>query len=376
MTPSSILEEIYHQTIVNLNHEWVEAPEILANILIVSRDIRNRACVRFLMACTLAKIDNEDVDIRKPYTSITGPGAYSGRRYDETYIEQFISRYDLPCNTTTAFLTPALRNINIVLTPDLDLSGRPANVYQAMLLLLDDVHKHRLSAYKLLHEIIRQLVLMRDETKQRMATLIGSLKASRSDMSLSSEQIINLIEQHLKTKSARASRLPVLIIAAAYVAARPYLKEKILPLKSHNAADSQTEALGDIEITLETDSNVVTCYEMKQKRVSKGDIDRAIHEKLTHTSHQVDNYIFVTTEDIEPSVAEYAETWYDQIGIEIVILDCIGFLRHFLHLFHRQRTTFLNSYQDLLLAEPNSAVSQPLKEVFLALRHAAESDPM
>ncbi len=38
-----------------------------------------------------------------------------------------------------------------------------------------------------------------------------------------------------------------------------------------------------------------------------------------------------------------------------------------------QRVQFLNAYQDLLLTEPESAVSQPLKEVFLAMRVAAES---
>ena len=35
---------------------------------------------------------------------------------------------------------------------------------------------------------------------------------------------------------------------------------------------------------------------------------------------------------------------------------------------------FLEAYQALVLAEPDSAVSQPLKEAFLALRRAAESE--
>jgi DNA adenine methylase len=33
----------------------------------------------------------------------------------------------------------------------------------------------------------------------------------------------------------------------------------------------------------------------------------------------------------------------------------------------------LEAYQQLVLAEPDSAVSQPLKEAFLALRQASES---
>jgi hypothetical protein len=40
----------------------------------------------------------------------------------------------------------------------------------------------------------------------------------------------------------------------------------------------------------------------------------------------------------------------------------------------RLRINYLAAYQALVLAEPDSAVSQPLKEAFLALRQAAEAD--
>ena len=56
-----------------------------------------------------------------------------------------------------------------------------------------------------------------------------------------------------------------------------------------------------------------------------------------------------------------------------MILDCVAFLRHFLHLFHRIRMDFLNRYQELVLNEPESGVNQALKEAFLALRKAAEA---
>jgi len=37
-------------------------------------------------------------------------------------------------------------------------------------------------------------------------------------------------------------------------------------------------------------------------------------------------------------------------------------------------TAFINAYQGLVLSEPDSSVSQALKEAFLVLRHEAESD--
>jgi hypothetical protein len=131
--------------------------------------------------------------------------------------------------------------------------------------------------------------------------------------------------------------------------------------------------LGDVQITLADDEAVIRVYEMKARRISQGDIDRAL-QKLTQARRSVQHYVFITTEPIEEQAMEYARTMYEVSGIEFVILDCIGFLRHFLHLFHRHRMRFLDSYQALLLAEPESAVGQALKEAFLALRRAAQSE--
>ena len=205
-----------------------------------------------------------------------------------------------------------------------------------------------------------------------MQQLLEELRTSQNSIPLSSEDIVSLIEQHLK--SPKSSRLPVLVVAAAYKAAADKLQEYPKPLYAHTAADQQTGAVGDVEITLVDDDQVVTCYEMKAKEVTREDIDLAIR-KLANVGICVDNYIFITTEAIEKDVAEYAASLYRETeGIEFVILDCLGFLRHFLHLFHRLRLAFLNAYQEFLLAEPDSAVSQPLKELFLALRRAAEID--
>lgn len=332
--------------------------------------------MRLLLAALLAKIHHPQVDIRKPYTEIGDDDAYSGRTYDEGFVTTFIHKYQLPCNPTTAFLTPALRNRNTVLTPGLNLVGRPPVVYRAILQLLTDVYESRVSPEDLLAETVRELLIFRDERNQRMQSLLSGLRSLDEAIPLSAEGIISLIEQHLRFRQANArggSRLPVLVVAAAYRAAFDRLGERVLPLASHNAADEQTGSLGDVEITLANDDNIVTSYEMKTRRITRDDIDRAL-QKIEPLEHRIDNYIFITTDVIDPLVQEYARSLYDQTGgIEFVILDCIGFLRHFLHLFHRLRVQFLNDYQELLLIEPESAVSQPLKEAFLAMRQAAES---
>lgn len=370
--PAEILNLAAAQASTHLTEPLVDDPEIVSRVEYVCRNLQNRAGVRLLMACLLAKVHNPRVDIRKPYTEIGDADSFSGRTYDEAYITTFITEHGLPCNSTTAFLTPALRNRDVVLTPDLNLVGRPPRLYQTVLELLTAVHENRVRAADLLAETVRQLLLIRDERRLRMDTLLAGLKTTEGAIPLSAEAIIVLIEQHLNTRGS--SRLPVLIVAAAYQAASKYLGERVvLPLKGHNAADEQTGALGDLEITLIDDTDVVTSYEMKTRRVTRDDIDRAL-QKILAVEKRVDNYIFITTDVIDPVVKDYAASVYERTGgVEIVILDCIGFLRHFLHLFHRLRMQFLDTYQEFVLSEPNSAVSPPLKEAFLALRQAAES---
>ena len=348
-SPKEILDIAHKKASDNVNSPIVSDVDIVGRVDFVCRNIQNRAGVRLLLACLLAKIHKPSIDIRKPYTEIGSNDCYSGRTYDEAYVESF----------------------SIVLTPDLNLVGRPPKMYQAMLELLTDVQKNRVSAEDLLAEMIRCLLAVKSERQQRMDSLLAALRSTEENIPLSAETIITLIEQHLNCR--RSSRLPVLIVAAAYEAASDYLKERVLLLEAHTSADLQTKALGDIQITLIDDNDVVTGYEMKTRRVIKNDIDNALH-KIERSGKRIDNYIFITTDTIEVSVQEYAKSLYEKTGgIEIVILDCVGFLRHFLHLFHRLRMQYLEAYQNLDIKEPESSVSQPLKEAFLALRQVAES---
>jgi DNA adenine methylase len=153
---------------------------VLSRAEFVCRNLQNRSGIRALLACLLAKIHNPHVDVRKPDTEIGGTDAFSGRTYDERYISPFINKYKLPCNPTTAFLTPAFRNRNIVLTPDVNLVGRPPLLYKTLLLLLNDVYEGTVSAADLLTEIVRCLLIMRDEKRQWMESVIAGLKLQKA----------------------------------------------------------------------------------------------------------------------------------------------------------------------------------------------------
>jgi hypothetical protein len=372
MNPDEILKKALENAESDLTKEDIADPIIRKDLEYVAKVISNRAGIRLLMSCLLAKIHEPNLDPRKPYTQIGTDDSFSGRTYDERYLTHFITENNLPCNSTTAFLTPALRNIDRPLTTDIEIVGRPREVYSSTLRLLDEVHKGKITAEALLNDTIRLLIQWRNDKRQRMEQLIKELQVGKGSLPLSSEQIITLIQQHLACKNS--SRLTVLIIAAAYQAASSRIGEWGKPLLPHNAADLQTQAFGDVEICLVGDDKVVTAYEMKMKRVTHDDVDVAAN-KIARAESWIQNYIFITTEQIDPQIADYAASFYEKTnGTEIAILDCLGFVRHFLHFFHRLRQEFLDAYQELVLNEHESALSQPLKEAFLVLRKAAESN--
>jgi len=371
ITPTDILENLYQKALSNLSISTVKSPAIKEKVEYICRCNANKAPIRFLMSCLLAKIHNPKLDIRKPYTEIQGDDTYSGRFYDERFVELLVHKYKLPCNPTTAYLTPAFRNLDRLLTTDLAMVGRPREVYAFALEILDAIHSNDERPENILQEVIRLLLIIKSEDEQRMQQLIADLKQADDILPLASEEIVTLLTQHLNCKGS--SRLPVLIVASAYQTVKYQIGEVNKLLEAHNAADKQTGSIGDVEITLTNDDRIVTCYEMKDKRVTKTDIDVAL-QKLSKTKNKIDNYIFITTDIIEIEVTDYAKRLYEITGVEFAVLDCIGFIRHYLHFFHRQRNNFLNIYQTMVLLEPTSSVSQPLKEAFLALRRAAEAD--
>lgn len=367
-----VLNQLLTEANASLKKRSVTDDTMAARIEYVCQCLGNRAGVRLVMSCMLAKIDVPKVDPREPYTKIHTDTCFSGRTYDEQYLAQFINKNKLPCNPTTAFLTPAFRNLDRRLLVETAPVGRPQRLYTDSIAILNDVAEGRATARDVLLDCIRILLSLRAAQEQRMESLLEGIEGSKDSLPPSSEAIVTLLEQHLACKNS--SRLPVLGVASAYTAVSTLMGERALPLKGHNSADEQTGASGDVEVCLVNDEKVVTVYEMKKKSVLINDIDRAV-TKIGNSPDHVDNYIFITTDTISADVADYARSMYEATsGTEIVILDYIGFVRHFLHLFHRYRAAFLDAYQSLVLSEPASAVPQSLKEAFLSLRSAWVAD--
>lgn len=92
---SKKLKDLYLEVAENIDfvNPFLENPEALEKVIVISTNIRNKAPIRFLLSCLAAKLDRPDVDIRKPYTQI-GEGSFSGRFYDERYVQEIISEFN------------------------------------------------------------------------------------------------------------------------------------------------------------------------------------------------------------------------------------------------------------------------------------------
>ncbi len=110
---------------------------------------------------------------------------------------------------------------------------------------------------------------------------------------------------------------------------------------------------------------------MKTRRIAINDLERAA-QKVAGSASKIDQYVFITTAPIDASIHEHAAYLSKQLGIDFMVFDCIQFLKHFIHLFYELRMAFLDRYEQLLLQEPESAVSHELKQKFLELRAAAQ----
>ncbi len=369
-TAEEILEQSLKVVTRDLDNSHVDDAVRREQIDYICRNQQNRAGVRFLMACLLAKLHQPNLDIRMPYKEIGGDDCYSGRQYDERYITSFVERHELPCNVTTAFLTPAFRNHEVMLSKNVTLMGRPRELYESVLSLLDDVARKRESPQDLLCEILRILVIKRNEQKTRMESLLADLKQSDPSQ-LTVNDIVGVVDRHLD--QPYSSRLPVLAFHAIYRTIESQLNEHIVPLHPHTAADSQTRSLGDMEVALKDSNKIITVYEMKSRQLTRGDVRQALN-KVAKGTQSVQQYLFVTTFPISEDVTEQIKDFNERrLGTEFAALDCVAFVRYFLHLFYQVRLEFLSNYQALVLSEPESGVRQPLKELFLTLRYAAES---
>ena len=69
---TAILDLALQKASESIHKPVINDSEIIRRIELIARNAQNRACVRFIMACSLARIDKLAIDIRKPVSTHRG----------------------------------------------------------------------------------------------------------------------------------------------------------------------------------------------------------------------------------------------------------------------------------------------------------------
>lgn len=351
--PQSILGKAYHAAVLNIKKdrepliEVQNSEEIDKQInIIVERCISQKAVTTALITSLVKKIENPKQDIRLHKTEFNG--GYSARSYDTHNITPFLKR-NLPriAMKESGWLT---RSIEQPHPFDKNFPGkiRDDRVKKAFLFLIDQVEKHNLNSQLLLEVLLTRLVW---RLKEDMKVVSSAKKVDESSMIL---EIIRMLNTHFKCK--KSSFLPVIALYSMYQLVikevSRYEGKKLLPLKSHTAADIKSKSTGDIEI-VDRKGNLFEAAEVKHKikidEYTLIDVIRKIRGK------GVNRYYILTTaypeikEGEEDELAKKIKEVKLKDGCEIVLNGVFPTIKYYLRLINSPKD-FINTYTKNLIS--------------------------
>lgn len=284
----------------------------------------NIGVLTVLITLLVKKATDREQDIRLHQANMDG--GFSGRGFDEKHITPFLRDNDFPfMGGGSGWLT---RSLEQSWPYDLYYPGRitPETVKDTFLRLIDKVETGEEFAIEYLKEIFRQLVLLREKSRN----ILLSRPKNKSIYA-----IVSLVREFWSQSSAGMSRIPVIAVFSAYQClvheVGRYSDHNLLSLLPHNAADNKTGRTGDID--LELDGKIVEAVEIKHGVRITPELVSAIVEKVKRTS--VKRYYILSTNETIEKMAEITKLTIDtrlNHGCEVIVNGVAGTLKYYLRL--------------------------------------------
>jgi len=240
----------------------------------------------------------------------------------------------------------------------LDYDENIGDIKEAFLVCYDQVETKGQNALYGLEYIFWLQLIKREEKKINIA--IPNVK----DVLL----ITSFFAEHFNYKykdSKGASRLPVLEIYAIYTLLSKelgrYDGKKLKELELHSAADSQTGAVGDIEI-IDKNGLVYEALEIKHCIPITEKIVEDVKQKIK--GRRIDRYYILTTFHLcEPTAEVQAEivTIKNLLGCQVIVNGVLPSIKYYLRLLSNPADVFL-VYAQLL--ENDATISYEHKDIW------------
>lgn len=232
----------------------------------------------------------------------------------------------------------------------LDYDENIGDIKDAFLTIFDEIEVHGQSATQALAYLM-YLQWLHRESKQISLSI-----PKTQDISL----IINLLSKHFfyPYKASRgASRLPVLALYAVYEVMlgqlERYKSMALKPLEAHSAADSQTGAVGDIEVIRTDNAQVFEAIEVKHGIALN---ERIIHDAANKIMDKsIDRYYILTTHaacEPDEALAQKIATIKSLHHCQLIANGVIPSLKYYLRLL-TDPSHVLPRYVALLSTDPS-----------------------
>lgn len=257
-----------------------------------------------LVGCALARLQNNLIDIRKPYIN-QGDDAFNGRTLDEQVVNPFMQDRRVP-SSKGPYLAVFRRNV--ALTPETGAGLRDKAGYEAMLTFIDALE--RTSTSDEVSDLTRQLLF--NFVKLRNSATVPLSQIAR----LSVTQIQRMVDEFGAVGSG--GLIPVLLTVALIEAVRETLKPSWdVEFQGINVADRATGAGGDI--TVSEQGRALLAVEVTERPIDRRRVVSTFNTKIVESG--IRDYLFVYTVQAPQEDALEAASAYFAQGHEINFLQ-------------------------------------------------------
>ena len=283
------------------------APKAIAS-LVNNCDVifqsRTQAYREALLGCTIARIQDRNINIRLPYVD-QGTNAFSGRSLDERVVNPFLQEKRVP-SSRGPYLSVFRRSVRF--DPGTRAGLRDKEGFDAFLEVIDYLHSIAEDAELnvVLKYLLHRFVQMREAADVPVTRL----------QRISLEQYDLLISGLLATPSG--GRFPMLLVISAFQAVKNFFGLNWdITWQGINVADTASGAGGDITIT--HNGEMLLSIEVTERAVDRSRVVATFNTKIAPAG--IEDYLFfVRSPDIEPAARQQARQYFAQ-GHEVNFVE-------------------------------------------------------
>lgn len=307
---------------------------------IVSRAEDNKGIIAVLTTLLSHKLVTPAQDIRNHQVQITN--GFSGRTIDKDFITPWIKEHSFPAMSESGWLT---RSLEQAVPYDFNYTGkiRPQEIKDAFLNIIDYVQTKKGNANSVLEYFLSELIRKRDSATIDLA----------KPHSLSINKIVQVLKKHFTFNypCAGAARLPVLAIYAAYQCmmneTERFKGKVLLPMESHNSADSQSGRIGDIDVW--ENNSAFEGVEVKHEIKITDELVRHAYEKFK--IYPTDRYYLLTTANMDNDDRDSINIEIEKIsrihGCQVIVNGVYSSIEYYLRMV-KNPAEFIDYYVELL----------------------------